>query len=279
MPIELQSPIGLIAGNGTFPIEFARQAQKRGLEVVAVAHTGETNPELARLVSRCVWVKVGELGKVLDTLSAAAVKQVAFAGGISRVNLFGGVKLDLRGVALISRIGSVKDDAILRAVAGELEKLGMQVISAGVLLDQITLSAGCLTRRQLSSAEADEARIGWHACRAIGGIDVGQTVVVAQGVVVAVEAVEGTDAAIRRGGELAGKGCVVVKLCKPGQDARIDLPTIGVQTIETMSKAGATAIVLEAKKSVVLDPDAVAREANKAGIVVQLAAAIDDLSR
>lgn len=279
MAFELQSPLGLIAGNGSFPIEFARQAKKRGLEVIAVAHSGETDPQLEKLVSRCVWVKVGELGKLLDTFTSSAVRQVAFAGGISRVNLFGGVKLDLRAVAMISRIGSVKDDAILRGVAGELEKLGIAIVSAGVLLDQITLSAGCLTRRQLSLAEAGEARIGWQACRAIGGIDIGQTIVVSQGVVVAVEAVEGTDAAIRRGGELAGKGCVVVKLCKPGQDTRIDLPTIGVKTIETMALTGATALVLEAKKSVVLDPDAVAREANKFDIVIELASTIDDLSR
>ncbi|MBN8551237.1 MAG: UDP-2,3-diacylglucosamine diphosphatase LpxI, partial [Deltaproteobacteria bacterium] len=181
MALELQSPLGLIAGNGSFPIEFARQAKKKGFEVIAVAHSGETDPELEKLVSRCVWVKVGELGKVLDTLSSGGVRQAAFAGGISRVKLFGGVKLDLRGIALISRIGSVKDDALLRGVASEIEKLGITVIPAGVLLDQVTLGAGCLTRRSLTAAEAADARIGWQACRAIGAIDVGQTIIVSQG--------------------------------------------------------------------------------------------------
>ncbi|MBN8550543.1 MAG: LpxI family protein [Deltaproteobacteria bacterium] len=147
------------------------------------------------------------------------------------------------------------------------------------MLDQVTLAAGCLTRRALTAAEAADARIGWQACRAIGAIDVGQTIVVSQGLVVAVEAVEGTDAAIRRAGELAGKGSVVIKLCKPGQDTRIDLPTVGVKTIETMAASGASALVLEAKKSIILDPDAVAREANQLGIAIELAAGIEDLSR
>jgi DUF1009 family protein len=246
--------------------------------VIAVAHSGETDPALEKLVQRCVWIKVGELGKLLDTFAAEKVRQVAFAGGISRVRLFGGVKFDLRALALISKIGSVKDDAILRGVAGELEKLGIAVIPAGLLLERLSIEKGCLTRRRFTASETSDAKIGWEAARAVGGIDVGQTVVVAQGIVVAVEAVEGTDAAIRRGGMLSGPGAVVVKLCKPEQDTRIDLPTVGVATIESMKAVGASALVLEAKKSIVLDPEKVVRAANEANIAIELAASLDDLA-
>lgn len=271
MLTELHSPIGLVAGNGTFPIQIARQAKEKNLDVVAVAHIGETPGELEKLVAQCTWIKVGELGKLIETFISAGVREVVFAGGISRVRLFGGVKLDLRAIALISRIGSVKDDAILRGVAAELERSGLRVVSTSAILASTVLGPGYLTNRRLTEAEAEDARIGWQAARAVGAVDIGQTVVVNQGVVVAVEAVEGTDAAIRRAGELSGKGGVVIKLCKEQQDVRIDLPTIGIKTIESMLTAGATALVLEANRSVVLEPESVAKAANKAGISILLA--------
>lgn len=273
----LQPLVGLIAGNGSFPMECARQAAAKGISVIVVAHTGETNPEIEKLASRCVWVKVGELGKVIDTFISAGVRQVAFAGGISRIKLFGGVKLDLRALALVSKIGSIKDDAILRGVAGELERSGLTVISASRLLENATLGPGCLTKRNLNEDERADARIGWHAARAIAPADIGQTVIAAQGLIVAVEAVEGTDAAIRRAGQLAGAGSVVVKLCKPQQDVRIDLPTVGPETIAVMREAGARALILEANRCVILDPDAFIRSADKAEIAVVLAGNADDL--
>jgi DUF1009 family protein len=274
---ELQSPIGLIAGNGSYPIECARHAKSRGLDVVAVAHIGETSKELESFTTHCCWVKVGELGKIIDTFVSRGVRQVAFAGGITRVKLFGGVKLDARALGLIARVGSVKDDAILRGVASELERSGLTVISASALLQGATLGVGCLTKRRLRESERQDALIGWEAAKIVGSIDIGQTVVVNQGVVVAVEAVEGTDAAIRRAGTLSGKGATVVKRCKPGQDVRIDLPTIGRGTIESMVAAGASALVLEAHRSVVLEPDIVAGLANKADICIELIVSAESL--
>lgn len=276
--VELRSPIGLIAGNGSYPIECARHAKSRGLDVVAVAHIGETSKELESLASYCCWVKVGELGKIIDTFVSRGVRQVAFAGGITRIKLFGGVKLDARALAVIARVGSVKDDAILRGVASELERCGLAVISASALLQGATLGVGCLTKRGLRESEKQDARIGWEAARVIGSVDIGQTVIVNQGVVVAVEAVEGTDAAIRRAGTLSGKGATVVKRCKPDQDVRIDLPTIGRGTIESMVAAGAAALVLEAHRSVVLEPDVVAGLANKADICIELIDSLDRLA-
>ena len=264
----LSSPLGLIAGSGSLPIEFARAAKEQGLALVTAAHVGESDPVLESMSQTFRWVRVGQLGKLLSLFSSAGVKQVAFAGGIARVKLFSGARPDWRAVRLITKIGSVRDDEILRGIAGEFEKRGIQVISAGALLQKNIPGVGVLTKRSLTEKEKENAALGWKVCKAIGRYDVGQTVIVTQGVVSAVEAVEGTDKAILRAGELAGKGGVIVKLAKPQQDLRLDLPTIGVNTIASMKAAGATALVLEAGKAIVLEPAEVVRQADAAGIAV-----------
>jgi len=284
--VRLDSPFGLIAGSGRFPLEVARNARAQGVEVIAVAHKGETDPIIESLASHCTWVRVGELGKLLRAFSKKGVKQAAFAGAISRPKLFAGVKLDWQGLALIARARSVKDDAILRAVAEELERLGIKVVPGSMLLKESQPPAGLLTRRDFSPDEWRDALVGWDAAKTLGEADIGQTVVALEGVVVAVEAVEGTDATIKRAGELsrrAGKagrpgvfsrgrrGLVVVKVCKPGQDQRIDLPTIGEKTLYVMQEAGAAALLLEAGKSIIIDPLTVVKKANQAGIAIRLA--------
>ncbi len=273
---DLRSPVGLIAGNGDFPRQVARRAKEIGLSVVAVAHRGETDPAIEGEVDECRWLRVGQLGSVISFLRKQGVRQAAFAGGISRVKLFGGVRLDWRGAALVARLRSVRDDVLLRGVAAELEREGIAVFGAEVLLGHALPPLGPMTARDLTAEERRDAAIGWEAAKAVGSLDIGQTVVVAGGLVVAVEAVEGTDRAIERAHGLAGAGLVVVKVSKPQQDARLDLPTIGVHTIEVLSRCGATALVVEAEKTIVLDPDGVARAANRHGIAV-VAASRDTL--
>ncbi len=290
---ELSSPLGLIAGSGQLPIEFAKNAKAKGLKVIAAAHKDETSPELEQYCETCLWVKVGQVGTVLKFLKKHSVKQVALAGGISRVKLFGGFKLDWRGMALLTRVGSLRDDIILRGVACELEKEGIQVIGASVLLDKSVPKEGLLTKRSPSECELADATLGWEVAKEIGRHEIGQTVVVLDGLVVAVEAVEGTDEAIRRAGELSKKAKgrrkfggllsddshspVVVKLCKPQQDTRLDLPTIGIGTIESMKIAGAKALVIEAGKTIILDPDAVIKAADLAGISILSASNLQQL--
>jgi DUF1009 family protein len=275
---DLISPVGLIAGNGTFPVEVARRAKERGLTVVAVAHRGETDPALESVVSKVRWVRVGQLGKLISFLRSHDVRHVAFAGGISRVKLFGGVSLDWRGAALVARLRSIKDDVILRGIAGELEREGLQVFGASLLLDRALPAVGPLTQRLLTVEERRDAVLGWEAAKVIGGLDIGQTVVAGGGLVVAVEAVEGTDKAIERAHQLAGRGLVVVKVCKPHQDERLDLPTIGRQTIATCERNGVTALVVEAGKTIILEPDEVVREANRLGIAIQAVSAVAELA-
>lgn len=264
----LHSPVGLIAGNGSFPLEFAKNAKEQGLDVVAVAHIGETDPVLEKLVSKCLWIKVGQLGKTIRFLKKGKVKQVAFVGGIKRVNLFGGVKLDLRGTLLLTRLRSVKDDALLRGVAGEIESSGIEVISANSLLKESVPKMGVLTKRALSDKERKDADIGWEAAKGLGALDIGQTVIVSEGVVVAVEAIEGTDATILRAGNLSKSG-VVVKVPKPQQDLRMDVPAVGVTTIDNMKAAGLTALVLESGKAWLNDPQEIVAAADSAGIAIE----------
>lgn len=275
----LRSPIGLVAGNGRFPIEFARSAQKQGLKVVALAHYGETDPDLENHVDECLWIKVGQLGSIIRTFKNRGVNQASFVGGIRKIKLFGGVRFDLKGIALLSRLRTAQDDVVLRGVAEELERSGIEIFSPSLLLAESVPIAGVLTARTLTPAECEDARLGWGAARALGRLDIGQTVVVNQRVVVAVEAVEGTDSAIARAGELSGRGGVVVKLAKPQQDLRLDLPAVGAGTIRSMAKAGATALVLEEERALMLDPPGIVAEANSSDIAIVVVRDIEDLFR
>ncbi len=278
MKTDLRSPIGLVAGNGQFPIEFAKSARAEGFTVVAIAHKGETDPALEALVDKCLWVRVGQLGKMLRFFRGAGVSHVSFAGGISRVKLFGGVRPDWTGMRFLARQRSFRDDALLRAIAQEFERRGIAVFSASLLLEKCTPRAGVLTARALTAAERADARLGWEIAKEIGRLDIGQTVVVAQGLIVAVEGVEGTDAAIERGGNLARSGAVIVKTVKPQQDLRLDLPAIGRHTILAMERVKASALIIEAGKSIMLDPDEVVRAANAAGIAIFAASSVSDFA-
>jgi DUF1009 family protein len=260
--------IGLIAGNGIFPIEFAKAAKKKGLEVIAVAHEGETLPELAEWADAVFWIKVGQLGKLIKIFKEQGVRDVLMAGGIKKTRLFSGALPDLRGAALLARMIHKKDDSILRAVAEDLESEGISVRESTLYLDSILAPSGVLTKRKPSKDEWKDIEFGWQMAKEVGRLDIGQTVAVKDQAVLAVEAIEGTDEAIRRGGKLCNGGAVVVKICKPQQDLRFDLPAAGVQTIATMKEVKAACLAVEAGKTIILDKESVIAEANKAGIVI-----------
>ncbi len=264
---EPVNKIGLIAGNGTFPIEFAKAAKLKNLEVIAVAHDGETAPELAQWVDAIFWIKVGQLGKMIDIFKKQGVRDVLMAGGIKKTRMFGGIP-DLRGAAFLARMMYNKDDSLLRGVAAELESEGITVRESTLYLESILAPAGVLTRRKPSKDEWKDLEFGWQMAKEIGKLDIGQTVLVKDRAVLAVEAIEGTDEAIRRGGRLCGKGAVVVKVCKPNQDLRFDLPAAGIETIRTMKEVKASCLAVEAGKTIILDREAVVKEADKAGIAI-----------
>lgn len=260
--------IGLIAGNGRFPIVFADNARKLGLHVTAVAHEGETEPELERHVDRIHWIKIGQLNKLINAFKEEGVQQAVMLGGIKKTHVFSTVRPDFRTLALATRVALWKDDDILRELAAELEREGITICESTFGLEGILVEAGTLTSRQPSKKEWEDIRYGWDVAREIGRLDIGQCVVIKDRVVVAVEAVEGTDGAITRGGELGKDGVVVVKRCKPQQDLRFDLPAIGPRTIDVMASVRAAVLAVEAGRTVMLDRDLVLQKAEACGIAV-----------
>ena len=263
--------IGLIAGNGRFPIIFAENAKRLGYLVSAVAHIGETAPELERHVERIHWVKLGQFNKVIKALKEDGVRQAVMLGGIKKTHvftMFTTIMPDLRALALARRLPRWKDDVILREIAAELENEGIMIRESTFGLRGILVEEGPLTSRRPTEKEWEDIRYGWEVGLEIGRLDIGQCVIVKDRVVVAVEAVEGTDETIRRGGTLAKEGAVVVKRSKPQQDLRFDLPTVGPATIETMQAVKASVLAVEARRSVLLDRDEMLRLAEQAGIAV-----------
>jgi DUF1009 family protein len=286
-----------------------------GYEVLVVAHRGETDESIHASAHQVCWVRVGQLGAILSFLEAQRASYALFAGGISRASLFRGAYPDWQAVRLIARLGTIQDDVILRGIAAEIESRGVRVLGPRAFLPEFIPQSGLLTTRSLTEGEMRDAARGWRAATAIGALDIGQTVVVCDGLVVAVEAVEGTDRAIQRAGELTGRvhgrghsgatrfmqraqraagvglmamgafatnqyrqravqdaigseSLVVVKRAKPQQDPRLDLPTIGVNTIDQMKASGARALVIEAGRTLLLDPALVLPAADRAGIAI-----------
>jgi DUF1009 family protein len=260
--------IGLIAGNGRFPIIFAENVRRLGFTVSAIAHVGETLPELESYVDRIYWLKIGQFSKALAALKADGIQQAVMLGGIQKTHVFTAIRPDLRALAIFSRLKHWKDDAILRAVAGELEREGIQIRESTFGLESILADEGILTRRKPTKKEWEDIQYGWETLHTIGMLDIGQCVVVKNKVIVAVEAVEGTDETILRGGKLGGKGTIIVKRTKPHQDLRFDLPAIGPQTIQAMITVNATVLAVEAGRTVVLDREEMQVQAQSAGIAI-----------
>jgi len=260
--------LGLIAGNGRFPIIFADNARKLGYHVSAVAHEGETDPELAHHVDRIHWIKIGQLNKLINAFKDDHVHQAVMLGGIKKTHVFTTVRPDFRTLALAARLALWKDDDILREIAKELEKEGITICESTFGLEGILADEGPLTAHLPSEKEWEDIRYGWEVAHDIGRLDIGQCVVVKDRMVVAVEAVEGTDEAIKRGGQLAKDGAVVVKRCKPQQDLRFDLPAVGPRTIDIMASVRASALAIEAGRTIILDRELTIKKAQSARIAV-----------
>ena len=260
--------IGLIAGSGRFPVLFAETARRRGVEVFAVAHRGETDPELDRVVAGISWLYPGELAAMIDALKRAGVRRAVMVGGIAKPRLFREFRPDARALAVIARVGKLRDDLVLRALAAEFETEGIAVVESTLYLQEIVPVAGVLGTRAPSEEEWSEIRFGFRAAKVIGQFDIGQSVVVRSGAVIAVEGIEGTDATIRRAGQLANGDIVVVKVCKPTQDTRFDLPAVGPETVRTLAEMRGRALAVEAGRTITLDRSEMIALADAAGIAV-----------
>lgn len=260
--------IGIIAGGGQFPLLFARAVRRHGLKVYAAAHQGETDQTLADQVDALQWVRLGQLGKIIDFFKKEGVTKTVFIGSITKTNIFRDVRPDLKGLGLWNKIDIKQDDSILRAIADRLAKDGIEVVASTSYVPELLFPQGILTRKKLSKEQKNDIVFGWKIARAMGGLDIGQCVVVRNQTVLAVEAIEGTDAAIRRGGTLGKENAVVVKLKKPNQDLRFDLPAVGEKTILSMLEVKAAVLAVEAGYALFFDRESVIKAADAAGIVV-----------
>ena len=260
--------LGLIAGNGKFPLLFAEQAARAGVSLVTVAHRGETLPEIDAVAGPVTWVYVGELGKIIRTFHEAGVTEAVMAGGIKKVKIFSNFRPDLRGATFLAKVRSRDDDRLLRGIADELEREEIHVVESTLFLSQIIAHEGALTRRAPKGEQWEDIRLGFQTAKEVGRLGIGQCVVVKNRVVLAVEAIEWTDAAIRRGGELGKDGFVVVKVSKPQQDLRFDVPAVGVETIRLLRELKGTVLAVEAGKTILLEKDALIATAESAGIAV-----------
>ncbi len=262
------SSIGLIAGSGAFPFIFAKAARAQGLAVHAVAHKGEADPALQNEVDSLTWVKLGQAKGILTALKRAGVDKAVMAGGLGRARSLTQAWPDAGALKIARRLRGFRDDELLRAIAAYFEEGGVQIVAPTDYVSEVLAPAGHLAGPKLKANEQRDVELGREVAASLGKADVGQTVVVKDGAIVAVEAVEGTDEAIRRGGRLGGKGAVVVKRVKPGQDLRFDLPAAGPVTLEVMREVHARVLAVEAGRTVLLGAADMFRLAERFGISV-----------
>jgi DUF1009 family protein len=265
--------LGLIAGNGRFPFLVLEAARRAGHAVTVIAIKEEAFPELDAEAARepvalLHRVSLGQLGKCISLLKAAGVEQAVMAGQVKHTKLFADIVPDLTLLGLLMRLKSRNTDALIAAVADVLRDHGITLLDSTALLMPLLAGEGTLTRRAPTADERRDLEVGYRAADLIAGLDIGQTVAVKAGAVVAVEAMEGTDALIRRAGELAGAGVTIVKVAKPNQDMRFDVPVIGLATIATMKAAGATTLSVDAGRALMIDGGAIVTAADAADITI-----------
>ena len=256
---EIPSVVGMIAGNGIYPETFARAARKAGVKsLVAAAFTNETDPALEGLVDQLEWMRVGQLGKMIKHFKAHGVTSVVMVGQIAPKNLFD-LRPDLRLLKMLSRVKERNAETLFAAIAGELEADGITLLPATTFLDDLLPAAGPVCGPALSERQREDATFGFRIAKEVSRLDIGQTVVVKKGTVLAVEAFEGTNEAIQRGGGLGKGEAMMVKVSKSKQDFRFDVPVVGPATIETAAAAGVNAIVVEAGSTLLLGKEEIVR--------------------
>lgn len=270
--------LGLIAGNGTFPVLVLNAARAQGFDVVVAAIKEEAFPEIETKGAAAVhWLSLGELSKLIDTFKAEGVTRAVMAGQVKHKQIFSSIKPDWRLAKLLLSLGTRNTDSLLGAVAKVLADEGIMLENSTALLEPLLAKAGVLTKRPPTEQERKNIEYGRTVARHLGQYDVGQTVVIAESACVAVEAMEGTDATIARAGEIMrslegdstlSRALTVVKIAKPNQDMRFDVPVVGVKTIEVMRQAGATCLAVDAGRCLLLDGQAVVQAADLADISV-----------
>jgi len=261
---------GLIAGNGRFPFLVLEGARSQGIDMAVLAIKEEASPELAQAAKRVHWVSLGELSKAIEFLHSESVTRAVMAGQVKHNKIFSAIRPDWKLAKLLFSLPRKNTDSLIGAVANVLEEEGIQLVDSTLFLKPLVPDAGVLTRRAPNEREAADLAYGLGVARQIAAMDIGQTVVIADRACVAVEAMEGTDEAMERAARFAnGRPLVIVKVSKPGQDMRFDVPVLGLSTVEIMKRTGATALGIDAARTLLFDRPKLIDLADAAGIAIQ----------
>jgi len=266
----MQSPelLGIIAGNGVYPKVLADAARKGNVKkLVIAAFTGETDPQIEKSADVIEWLRVGQLGRLLKFFREQKVRRAIMAGQIAPKNLFD-LRPDVKALVVLAKLKQRNAESIFSAIADELGKAEVHLLPATTFLENDLAAKGLVAGTKLSRAEEEDVELGWSIAKEIARLDIGQTIIVKNGTVLAVEAFEGTNDAIKRGGALAREGAVMIKVAKPNQDMRFDVPVIGVETIKIAREAKLRVIAVEAGKTLLLERDKVVDSAQSAKISI-----------
>lgn len=264
--------LGIIAGNGRFPFLVLDAARSLGREVVVIGIKEEADTDIeaaaAKVNASVHWVSIGQLGTFLKILEDNQIRQAVMAGQVKHIKIFGGFVPDMTAMSLLGRLKGMNTDALIGAVADLMRERGVELINSAALLEPLLAGEGQLSARPVTESERKDLAFGYRMADTIAGLDIGQTIAVKHQAVVAVEAMEGTDETIARAGHLAGDGVTIIKVAKPKQDMRFDVPIVGLATIQAMRRAGAKALSIDAGKTLIFDRDAFFASANEAGIAI-----------
>ena len=268
MSISLEHKQGLIAGDGLLPVIMAQNAKENGFDVVAISLSGDNYKQLKKYCSYVYSFGPGEVQKIADVIEKEEIKQLTFIGKVSKTILLKRPKFDKKAIELMKKAVRLNDDKVMLIIIEEFEKMGVTILDQTLFIKNLMIPSGVLGKIQPTQNQIDDVNYGYWLAKESGKLDVGQSVVIKDKMVMAVEAIEGTDKCIQRGGKLARKDARVVKVAKPSQDKRFDIPAIGLKTLKNMKKAKADLIAVEAGETIIVDKDEVIKYADKHNIVV-----------
>lgn len=264
----LEQKQGLIAGDGLLPVKMAQYAKENGFDVFAISLSSDNYQQLKKYCSKVYSVSPGEVLKIEKILKDEEIKQITFLGKVHKGLLLKRPKFDSKAIELLKNAVKLNDDEVMLALVNELEKIGVTALDQTIFIKNLMIPPGVLGKLNPTAAQMEDVNYGFSLAKEMGKLDIGQSVVVKDRMIMAVEAIEGTDKCIIRGSKLAKKGASVIKVSKPSQDKRFDIPTVGLRTLQTMKKYGATLLSVEANETIIVDQEKVIKFADKNNIVV-----------
>ena len=268
MALTLENKQGLIAGDGTLPVKMAQYAKENGFEVVCISLSDDNVNQLKKYCSKVYSCHPGEVNRIEKIFKDEQIKQMTFLGKVNKKVLLKPYKFDKRALDILMSVKRLNDDEVMLLIVKEFEKIGVSVLDQTIFIKNLMIPAGVLGKLKPTEKQMEDVNYGFWLAKEMGGIDVGQSVVIKDKMIMAVEAIEGTDICIKRGAKLAGKNACVVKVAKPKQDKRFDIPTVGLRTLRTMKRYKANLLAVEANETLIVDQEKVIKYADEHGIVI-----------